>query len=74
MNLVAMIGYIQKRSAGDWHSDINKWISELANGAVKDSCIWNAGEILKPLDEIVSKGCPGFYPFMAGLAVSQVIR
>lgn len=31
-DIAAMIGYVQARSLQDWHSTINQWIRDLANG------------------------------------------
>lgn len=51
LNFVAMIGYIQERSASDWHREINGWISQLCSGTESDGCVWNEREALKPLEE-----------------------
>jgi hypothetical protein len=56
LNLVAMIGYVQERTAREWHHEINQWISELCSGAIEDICIWSDGETLKPLEENFSRG------------------
>lgn len=51
LNLVVMIGYIQKRTASDWHREINGWISQLCSGLESDGCVWNEKETLEPLEE-----------------------
>lgn len=56
LDAAVMIGYVQKRSAYEWHHDINKWISELASGSIKDVCVWNSSEMLELLEECESKG------------------
>jgi len=55
-NVAAMVGYLQDGSACDWHDKINKWIAELSNGAIQDTCLWNTSEILGDLEEVPSKG------------------
>lgn len=55
-DIAAMIGYIQERSACDWHNEINRWIEELSSGTIKDVCAWNTSEILGKLEEDSSKG------------------
>jgi hypothetical protein len=47
LDLVAMIGYIQERSTGDWFLQINNWISQLSSGAIEDCCIWKDNEKLQ---------------------------
>lgn len=54
-HLVVMIGYIQKRSARDWHQDINKWIFELCYGMTEDGCNWAESETLELLEEDAAK-------------------
>lgn len=49
-DLAAMIGYIQD-SSHDWHSTINKWISELVENPIGDSNIWHKNETLRMLEE-----------------------
>lgn len=56
LDRVGMIGYVQERSACDWHSDINGWILELASDTGADACVWKTSEILGPLDECTSRG------------------
>ncbi len=56
LDIAVMIGYLQQRSAIDWHREINGWISELSSGSIVDACAWNDTETLEPLDENVSKG------------------
>ena len=56
LDLVVMIGYIQKRSIRDWHRQINNWISELSNGEIEDYCKWDDSEKLQELDEDVKGG------------------
>lgn len=55
-HLAVMIGYIQKRSAREWHQDINKWIFELCSGMTEDGCDWTTNETLELLEEDVAKG------------------
>ncbi|MHC4795042.1 MAG: hypothetical protein ACYTF1_00225, partial [Planctomycetota bacterium] len=55
LNLAAMIGYIQDRTAGHWHDKINGWISELVSGLIKDGCVWTTSEALVPLKEDTTK-------------------
>ena len=55
-NLVAMIGYVQDRSASHWHKKINGWISELVSNPIGDGCIWTADEILKAFERDTSRG------------------
>jgi len=50
-DIAAMIGYIQKRSAREWHNEINKWIVELSSGTIADVCVWDKSEILGILEE-----------------------
>ena len=59
-NLVAMIGYVQDRSACYWHGKINGWISELVTNPVGDGCIWTANETLNPLEEDKTKGIASY--------------
>jgi len=54
--LVVMIGYVQKRSAHEWHQDINKWIFELCSGMAEDGCDWTTNETLELLEEDAVKG------------------
>jgi len=56
LDLAAMIGYVQARTAREWHRTINGWILELAGDKNADACVWDANEILEPLDEFLSKG------------------
>lgn len=56
LDIMAMIGYVQERSLRHWHHKVNEWISELASGTISDFCVWNAGELLEPIDEYISKG------------------
>ena len=56
LNVVAMIGYIQKFSTRDWHSKINSWITDLCNGTLVDDCAWVASEELQSLTENSSNG------------------
>ena len=56
LNLSAMIGYVQDKSAHNWHDKINEWISELVAGTIVDGCDWNADEILELLEEDKVKG------------------
>lgn len=56
LNLSAMIGYVQDRSAQDWHAKINEWILELVDGKIADGSSWNADEILELLKENIYQG------------------
>lgn len=60
MNLAAMIGYVQERSACEWHRDINGWISDLCSGSMKDGCVWRCNELLEPLGEDVPNGIASY--------------
>jgi hypothetical protein len=51
VDLSAMIGYVQERSAGDWYDKINEWILELASGTIADGCVWKDSETLELLKE-----------------------
>lgn len=51
-----MIGYVQDRSARDWHAKINEWILELVAGKIADGSSWNADEILELLKENIYQG------------------
>ena len=55
-NIVAMIGYVQDRSACHWHKKINGWISELVSNPIGDGCIWTADETLKAFERDTSRG------------------
>ncbi len=55
-NLVAMIGYVQDRSACHWQGKINEWISELVSRPIGDGCIWTADETLKVFERDTSRG------------------
>jgi hypothetical protein len=59
-NFVAMIGYVQDRSACHWHGKINGWILELVNNPIGDGCIWTANETLNPLEEDKTKGIASY--------------
>lgn len=56
LNLSAMIGYVQDKSARDWHDKINGWILELVVGTIVDDSDWDADEILKLLEENIDEG------------------
>jgi hypothetical protein len=51
LDIAVIIGYVQDGSFGHWHETINRWISELATGTMKDECVWSNGEILEFLEE-----------------------
>ncbi len=55
-DIAAMIGYLQKGSASDWHDKINKWIVQLSSGVIADVCVWNISEMLEKLEVDSSKG------------------
>jgi len=55
-DIAAMIGYLQKGSASDWHDKINKWIVELSSGTMADVCVWSISEMLKKFEEDSSTG------------------
>jgi hypothetical protein len=59
LSIAAMIGYVQERTISYWEDQINQWISELADGTVKDNCDWARNEQLEAFDENKSKdiGC-----------------
>ncbi len=54
-NLAAMIGYIQD-SSHNWHSTINKWISELVEHPIGDGNTWENNEKLKIIEEDKTTG------------------
>ena len=56
LDLVGMIGYIQKRSIRNWHHQINEWISELSNSQTEDGCKWGDNEKLQKLEEDMRTG------------------
>jgi hypothetical protein len=56
LNLVAMIGYIQKRSAKEWHQEINRWITDFTDGKLSDDCTWTYDERLELFNEHHSTG------------------
>jgi hypothetical protein len=56
LNLVAMIGYIQKLGIQDWHHEINNWILELSSGAIEDYCRWEETEKLQDFNENAKQG------------------
>jgi hypothetical protein len=55
-NFVAMIGYVQDRSASHWQGMINRWILELVNNPIGDGCVWTADETLKAFERDTSRG------------------
>lgn len=55
LDLSAMIGYVQDRSAHHWHGKINEWILELAGGAIAEGCVWKATETLELLEEDIAE-------------------
>jgi hypothetical protein len=50
LDVAGMVGYVQGRSVGDWHQQINSWITDLASGRRQDVCLWEANETLGPLE------------------------
>ena len=54
-DIAAMIGYIQERSAREWHEEINRWIGELSDGTIADVCVWYETEVLSTLEEDYSR-------------------
>lgn len=56
LDIAVMVGYVQEQTPHHWHNQVNTWISELASGANQDSCAWNEGEKLGPLEEDARKG------------------
>jgi len=56
LDIMALVGYVQERSLHHWHRKVNEWISELASGTISDSCVWNADELIEPIDKYISKG------------------
>ena len=55
LDIVVLIGYLQKDSATHWHKKINSWVSQLCSGIIKDVCNWNADEFLESFKEDPSK-------------------
>ncbi len=55
LNLAAMIGYVQERSAHDWYDKINEWILELVSETIRDDCTWTDSETLELLEEDMVK-------------------
>ena len=51
LDLSAMIGYLQDKSARHWCGKINEWILELAGKTIADGCVWKAGENLEFVEE-----------------------
>jgi hypothetical protein len=51
LNTATMVGYVQRLTLVHWHHRINEWISNLANGAMEDSCEWSDGERLGSFEE-----------------------
>ncbi len=41
LQVVGMIGYVQKESAQHWHGKINRWISQLSKTTTDDGCTWS---------------------------------
>ncbi|HUU19602.1 MAG TPA: hypothetical protein VMW72_20800 [Sedimentisphaerales bacterium] len=60
LNVAAMIGYVQGRSARHWYNKINEWISELVSGKTEDGCVWTDREILKTIEEDVANGITSY--------------
>lgn len=56
LDLAAMIGYLQERSPRGWHSDINRWITELGGRASGDDCAWSDDDKLGALSEDKAQG------------------
>jgi len=56
LEVVGMIGYVQKHSAQHWYGQINEWISQLSEGTTKDGCVWTEHDRLDPLEEDPSMG------------------
>lgn len=56
LQIVAMIGYIQRQSVQHWHGQINQWISELSQITSKGSATWTDNDKLESLTEDLSNG------------------
>ncbi len=56
MNLVVIIGYVQKFSFNYWIMQINKWIAEMCLGIIPDGCIWSDTEMLENIEKNRKKG------------------
>lgn len=39
-SVAVMLGYIQAKTASDWHTKVNEWIAELAGKKSPDGCKW----------------------------------
>lgn len=47
MNIMAMIGYVQRGELVEWKTKINNWISSIAKSKEQDDCVWYNNEHLK---------------------------
>jgi hypothetical protein len=56
LDLVGIIGYVQKCSARHWHRQINEWISQLSTGMKTHGCVWADSEQLGRLEEDSARG------------------
>ena len=56
LEVIGMIGYVQKHSAQYWYGQINEWIFKLSQGTTKDGCVWNKNDRLDLLEENPSTG------------------
>jgi len=56
LQVVGMIGYVQKHSAQHWHSTINRWISELSQATTRDSCAWSEHDRLVNFKQDLTSG------------------
>lgn len=60
LEIVVIVGYLQKRTARYWHNEINSWILELTSGKINDGCVWDNDETLEILDEDMPKGLTSY--------------
>lgn len=61
VEVVAMIGYVQGKSARYWKVAVNKWISELSIKPSTDKCVWKDDEKLNLIEEDLSKGLSSYH-------------
>jgi hypothetical protein len=56
LEIVVMIGYVQKYSCSEWISKINSWILQLSVGKSEDGCSWTKDETLSAFEEDLLNG------------------
>jgi hypothetical protein len=50
LQVVGIIGYVQKESEQHWHGKINRWISQLSKKTTDDGCTWTDHDKLGMLE------------------------